>query len=72
FKPTLLLVFFALTKFFELLPMFRKPKPDTKPDDYPDVWPNYFVAGAFVHNRTFGWFFLLGLILDVAWIAIFG
>lgn len=72
FKPTLLLVFAALPKFIEILPMFRKPRPETKPDDYPDVWPNYFVAGAFVHNRTFGWYFLLGLILDVAWILIFG
>jgi len=25
---------------------------------------NYFVAAAFVHNRTFGSWFLLGLIVD--------
>lgn len=72
FKLPLLLIFLALPKFFELLPMFRAPKPDTKPDDYPDVWPNYFVASAFVHNRTFGMLFLLGLILDVLWKVFLG
>jgi 1,4-dihydroxy-2-naphthoate octaprenyltransferase len=49
----------------QILPMFRAPKPDEKPADYPDVWPNYFVAAAFQHNRRFGSLFLLGLILDV-------
>jgi 1,4-dihydroxy-2-naphthoate octaprenyltransferase len=30
------------------------------------VWPNWFVAGAFYHNREFGLLFMLGLILDTA------
>jgi 1,4-dihydroxy-2-naphthoate octaprenyltransferase len=64
FTPVMLIVFFALQTFFQVLPAFRKPKPEQKPPDYPDVWPNYFVAGAFVHNRRFGILFLLGLILD--------
>jgi len=64
FTPVLLIVFLALTSFRQILPMFRKPKPAEKPEGYPDVWPNYFVAGAFVHNRAFGMWFLLGLILD--------
>jgi 1,4-dihydroxy-2-naphthoate octaprenyltransferase len=64
FTPVLLIVLFALPTFFELLPMFRAPKPVEKPADYPDVWPNYFVASAFVHNRRFGLLFMLGLILD--------
>ena len=66
-----LIVFLAIPKFLEILPMFREPKPLEKPDDYPDVWPNWFVAGGFVHNRRFGSLFLLGLILDailVKWI----
>jgi 1,4-dihydroxy-2-naphthoate octaprenyltransferase len=65
FTPVLVIVLAALTSFFQVLPMFREPKPVVKPADYPDVWPNYFVAGAFVHNRRFGSLFLLGLILDV-------
>jgi 1,4-dihydroxy-2-naphthoate octaprenyltransferase len=63
FSPVLLAVFFALPEFFRILPMFREPKPEEKPEGYPDVWPNYFVAGAFVHNRRFGLLYLLGLIM---------
>ena len=64
FTLVLLIVFLALKSFAQILPMFSKPKPDEKPAGYPDVWPNYFVAAAFVHNRAFGMWFLLGLILD--------
>ena len=44
--------------------MFGAPKPAEKPADYPDVWPNYFVAAAFIHNRSFGIWFMLALIVD--------
>jgi 1,4-dihydroxy-2-naphthoate polyprenyltransferase len=70
FSPILLIVFLALPELFRILPMFRQPKPAEKPPNFPDVWPNYFVAGAFVHNRRFGLFFLLGLILDTAWMLL--
>ena len=62
--PLMLIVFFSITVLLQIIPMFRNPKPDEKPADYPDVWPNYFVAGAFVHNRRFGLLFVLGLVLD--------
>jgi 1,4-dihydroxy-2-naphthoate octaprenyltransferase len=64
FTPLMLIVLLGLRTFFQAFPMFRKPKPEEKPVDYPDVWPNYFVAAAFVHNRRFGLLFLLGMILD--------
>jgi len=64
FTPVMLVVVLAIPKFLQILPMFREPKPAEKPADYPDVWPNYFVAAAFVHNRSFGVWFLLGLIAD--------
>jgi 1,4-dihydroxy-2-naphthoate octaprenyltransferase len=64
--PVPLLVLLALSTFSRMLPMFRQPKPAEKPEDFPDVWPNYFVAAAFVHNRAFGLWFLLGLLLDMA------
>jgi 1,4-dihydroxy-2-naphthoate octaprenyltransferase len=60
----MLIVFLALYGFFKVLPMFRTPKPAEKPPDFPDVWPNWFVAGAFYHNRQFGVLYLLGLILN--------
>jgi 1,4-dihydroxy-2-naphthoate octaprenyltransferase len=64
FTPVLLVVFLALKEFLSILPMFRRSKPLDKPKDYPDVWPNYFVAAAFVHNRAFGVMYLLGLMID--------
>ena len=64
FTPVLLIVVLAIPVLLQILPMFRAPKPDEKPADFPDVWPNYFVAAAFQHNRRFGSLFLLGLILD--------
>lgn len=64
FTPILLMVLLALPSFFQVLPMFQAPRPVEKPPDFPDVWPNYFVAAAFVHNRRFGIFYLLGLILE--------
>ena len=57
-------VLLALPSFRRIFPMFRAPKPPEKPDNFPDVWPNYFVAAAFLHNRSFGIWFLLGLIAD--------
>jgi 1,4-dihydroxy-2-naphthoate octaprenyltransferase len=64
FTPLILIILLALRTFAQVLPLFRKPKPTEKPPDYPDVWPNYFVAAAFVHNRAFGLDYLLGLILN--------
>jgi 1,4-dihydroxy-2-naphthoate octaprenyltransferase len=65
FTPVLLIVFLAVKVLLEILPMFRNPRPAEKPDDYPqNVWPGYFAAAAFFHNRRFGLLFLAGLILD--------
>jgi 1,4-dihydroxy-2-naphthoate octaprenyltransferase len=67
FTPVLLIVLLALPTFLRrILPLFRQPKPVEKPADFPDVWPNYFVAAAFYHNRLFGLWFLLGLIVNAA------
>jgi 1,4-dihydroxy-2-naphthoate octaprenyltransferase len=64
FTPVLLIVLAALRAFARVYPIFRAPKPSEKPADFPDVWPNYFVAAAFYHNREFGILYLLGLIVD--------
>jgi 1,4-dihydroxy-2-naphthoate polyprenyltransferase len=68
FTPVLLLVFLALPTFLKLYPQFLKPKPETRPADFPDGqggWPLYFAPQAFINNRAFGMWFMLGLILDV-------
>lgn len=64
FTPVMLIVLLALPVFRQIWPLLRKPKPDQKPEDYPDVWPNYFVAAAFQHNRRFGIWFMVGMIID--------
>ncbi len=65
FTPVLLVVLLALRAFARILPVLRAPKPAEKPADFPDVWPNYFVAAAFYHNREFGLLYMLGLILNL-------
>jgi 1,4-dihydroxy-2-naphthoate octaprenyltransferase len=57
-------VVLAIPTLRKIWPMFKAPKPQEKPADYPDVWPNYFVAAAFIHNRSFGIWFMLALIVD--------
>ena len=65
FTPVLLIVFLAVKVLLDILPRFRSPRPAEKPEDYPqNVWPGYFAAAAFFHNRRFGLLFLAGLILD--------
>jgi 1,4-dihydroxy-2-naphthoate octaprenyltransferase len=68
FTPVLLLVFVALPTFLKLYPQFLKPKPETRPEGFPEGeggWPLYFAPQAFINNRAFGMWFMLGLILDV-------
>lgn len=65
FTPVMFLIVLALPVLREIWPMFKGPKPEEKPDDFPDVWPNYFVSAAFQHNRRFGVWFMLGLMVDI-------
>ena len=65
FTPAMVAVFLALPVLLQIWPMFKAPKPIEKPKDFPDVWPNYFVAATFQHNRRFGIWFLLGIIADL-------
>lgn len=62
----LLLVFLAIPEARQAIAMLRRPKPDSPPPGYPEgAWPLWFVGSTFVHNRSFGTMFMLGLILDV-------
>jgi 1,4-dihydroxy-2-naphthoate octaprenyltransferase len=71
FTLVTLVVFLAIYGLFRILPMFLNPKPEKKPDDYPDVWPNWYVAGAFYHNRQFGMLYLIGLMLNAVLVHLF-
>ena len=67
FTPVMLLVFLALPQLKSIIPAFRKPKPEIRPPDFPEGnggWPLYFAPLAFINNRSFGSYFLMGLIID--------
>ena len=66
FSPVLLVVLIALTAVPQVWAVYKRPKPDERPANYPaDIWPLWFVALSFLHNKRFGLWYLLGLILDV-------
>ncbi|MEO0139867.1 MAG: prenyltransferase [candidate division WOR-3 bacterium] len=67
FKITILVVLIGLYWFFKrTLKVYLSEKPKEKPKDYPDgVWPLWYVAFAFDHNKKFGYLFVLGLLLEV-------
>jgi 1,4-dihydroxy-2-naphthoate polyprenyltransferase len=65
FTPAMLLVLVALTAMPEVWAIYRQPKPAVAPAGYPaNTWPLYYVAVAFGHNRRYGLWFLLGLLID--------
>jgi 1,4-dihydroxy-2-naphthoate octaprenyltransferase len=65
FTLAMLLVFLAVRSFLLALRIFREPKPAEPPEEYPkESWPLWYVAFAFLHNRTYGGFFLLALLID--------
>ncbi len=64
FSLWLLLVLLALPLARTTIEIYRAPKPAAPPANYPG-WPLWFVGFAFVHNRRFGSFFVLGLMLQI-------
>lgn len=65
FTPLLFVVFLAVPKLLPALRVLRAPRPESRPPDYPEtVWPGWFVAYAFLHNRRWGSLFLLGLLAE--------
>lgn len=65
FTPAMLVVLVAVTALPTVWTLFRNPKPAVRPEPYPaSAWPLYYVAVAFLHNRRFGLWFLLGLLVD--------
>lgn len=66
FAWPLLLVSLSLPYMLKVWKIFSKPTPAQCPEDYPkEAWPLWFVSHAFVHNRKFGTWFLLGLLIQM-------
>jgi 1,4-dihydroxy-2-naphthoate octaprenyltransferase len=72
FTPVMLIVLFALTAMPRVLRMYSQPRPDHMPSGYlPEIWPTYFAAISFYHNRRYGLLFIAGLLVD-ALLHVFG
>jgi len=64
FTPLMLIIFFAVRRLITAIRILSKPRPESAPPGYP-IWPTYFSAFNFNHNRLFGGLFILGLIGDM-------
>jgi 1,4-dihydroxy-2-naphthoate octaprenyltransferase len=72
FTPIMLVVLLALTAMPRVWRLYSQPRPDTLPEGYPtEIWPTYFAAVSFYHNRRFGMLFITGLLVD-ALLHVFG
>lgn len=66
FTPVMLIVLAAVTAIPRVWAMYKAPKPENCPPEYdPSIWPLWFSAISFFHNRRYGMFLMLGLILEV-------
>jgi 1,4-dihydroxy-2-naphthoate octaprenyltransferase len=66
FTPVMLLMLGGLTAIPRVWAMYKNPKPESCPSDYdPSIWPLWFSAISFYHNRRYGMFLMVGLILEV-------
>jgi len=59
-----LLVLFALPRLKRVLQVYSEPKPDGPPAGF-RIWPLWYVAAAFYHNKLAGGLFVLGLIVNL-------
>lgn len=64
FTPVMLIVFLAYKEVLLALKVMNQPKPPQPPAGWP-VWPVWFAGFAFQHNRKFGGYLILGLVVDV-------
>jgi 1,4-dihydroxy-2-naphthoate octaprenyltransferase len=69
--PWVLLVALALPRLRRVLKIYREPRPEAPPENYP-VWPLWYVAAAFYHNKLAGLMFVLGLALNLIVPQVFG
>ncbi|NWF65169.1 MAG: prenyltransferase [Chloroflexi bacterium] len=64
FTPAMLIVFLASKEALMAIAVMNKPKPAQAPEGWP-AWPVWFSGFAFQHNRKFGGYLILGLIVDL-------
>lgn len=64
FTPAMLIVLVGLLQNRWVWGMLTRPKPAQPPAVDRTGWPMWFVSMVFIHNRTYGMLFLVGLIID--------
>lgn len=63
FTPAMLVIFLAYKEAMMAIGVMNKPKPAKAPEGWP-AWPVWFSGFAFQHNRKFGGYLIIGLIID--------
>jgi 1,4-dihydroxy-2-naphthoate octaprenyltransferase len=67
FHPVMLVSFASLLSLKPVLEVFSHPRPERPPRRLPEgIWPLWFVGAAFWFTRRYSFFFLIGLMLDLA------
>jgi len=64
FTPAMLIIFLAYKEALTAIAVMNKPKPAECPEGWP-AWPVWFSGFAFQHNRKFGGYLIIGLILEL-------
>jgi 1,4-dihydroxy-2-naphthoate octaprenyltransferase len=64
FTPAMLIVFLAYKDALTFFKVLNNPKPEQAPEEAKAFWPVWFSGFAFQHNRQFGGYILMGLIVD--------
>jgi 1,4-dihydroxy-2-naphthoate octaprenyltransferase len=63
FTPVMLIVFLAFKHALNAIKALNSPRPQRPPQGFP-AWPTWFSAVTFFHNRQFGGWLIIGLIMD--------
>jgi len=64
YSPTVLLVFFAAGRGWNVIKLLSKPRPNEAPAGF-ELWPRWFSTPQLMHIRLFGAMYILGIILDI-------
>ncbi len=68
--PFALLVFLNFPRAWKAMGVFSKPRPDSAPEGYIG-WPLWYHRFSLVHNKRFGWLYILGLALGAVYALVF-
>jgi 1,4-dihydroxy-2-naphthoate polyprenyltransferase len=64
FSPTVLLVFLAAGRGWNVIKLLSQPRPKEAPPGFA-LWPRWFSTPQLMHIRLFGAMYILGIILDI-------